>query len=93
MVWGQGWVLCWLGVWASCRVVWVLRVRAPRSLWSLAGCSAEVRVGGGHLGNQAGLWSVGSGWLPVDAACRSATIKKVPTRTGPRCAPSACNPC
>ena len=23
----------------------------------------------------------------------SATIKKVPTRTGPRCAPSACNPC
>ena len=21
------------------------------------------------------------------------TIKKVPTRTGPRCAPSACNPC
>ena len=23
----------------------------------------------------------------------TAVIKKVPTRTGPRCAPSACNPC
>ena len=23
----------------------------------------------------------------------TAPLKKVPTRTGPRCAPSACNPC
>ena len=35
---GRGWVLRWLGVWASRRVVWVLRVRAVRSLRSLAGC-------------------------------------------------------
>ena len=27
--WGErGWVLCWLGVWASLWVVWVLRVCA-----------------------------------------------------------------
>ena len=25
---GRGWVLCWLGVWASLWVVWVLRVCA-----------------------------------------------------------------
>ena len=56
-------------VWASCRVVWVLRVRAVRSLRFLAGCGAEVRVGGGRMGVQAGLWSVGNGWLPVEGAC------------------------
>ena len=66
---GQGWVLCWLGVWASRRVVWVWRVRAVRSLWSLAGCGAEVRVGGGRPGIRAELWSIGSGWLPLDGAC------------------------
>ena len=65
---GRGRVLCSLGVWASRRVVWVLHVRAVRSLWSLAGCGAEVRLGGGRLGIRAGLWSVGSGWLPVDGA-------------------------
>ena len=66
---GRGWVLRWLGVWASCRAMWVLRVRAARSLWSLAGCGAEVRAGGCREGIRAGLWSVGSGWLPVDGAC------------------------
>ena len=65
---GRGWVLCWLGVWTSCQVVWVLRLRAVRSLRSLAGCGAEVRLGGGRMGVQAGLWSVGNGWLPVDGA-------------------------
>ena len=64
-----GWVLCWLGVRGCRRVVWVLCVRAVRSLWSLTGCGVQVRVGGGRLGIQAGLWSVGSGWLPVDGAC------------------------
>ena len=38
---GWGWMLRWLGVWASCRGVWVLRVRAVRSLWSLAGTGAK----------------------------------------------------
>ena len=66
---GWGWVLRWLGVWASRRVVWVLRLRAVRSLWPLAGGVAEVWVEGGRMGIQAGLWFVGSGWLPVDGAC------------------------
>ena len=66
---GQGWLLCWLGVWAPCRVAWMLRVRAVRPLWSLACCGAEVRVGGSRLGIRAGLWSVGSGRLPMDGAC------------------------
>ena len=68
VVGGLGWVLCWLGDWASLWVVWVLRVRAVRSLRSLAGCAAEVWVGGGRMGVRAGLWSVGNGWLPVDGA-------------------------
>ena len=42
VVGGAGWVLCWLGVWASLWVVWVLRVCAVRSLRFLAGCGAEV---------------------------------------------------
>ena len=46
----RGWVLRWLGVWASWWVVWVLRVRAVRSLRSVAGCGPEVRVGGGRMG-------------------------------------------
>ena len=29
-------------------------------------------------------------WLSTDYACG---LKKVPTRTGPCCAPSACHPC
>ena len=58
---GRGWVLCWVGVWASRQVVWVLRVRAVRFLRSLVGCVVEVRVGGGCLGIWLGLWSVGSG--------------------------------
>ena len=66
---GRGRVLCLTGVWASRRVVWVLRVRAVRSLRSLAGCGVEVRDGGGRLGIRVGLWSVGSGWLLVDGAC------------------------
>ena len=62
-------MLCLLGVCASRWAVWVLRVRALRSLWSLAGCCTEVQVGGGRMGIRAGLWFVGSRWLPVDGAC------------------------
>ena len=67
---GQGGVLCWMGVWAPCRVVWVLCVRAVRLLRSLAGCGVGVRVGSCCLGIQMGLWSVSSWWLLVDGACR-----------------------
>ena len=49
MVWGWH---CWC--WGE------LRVRAVRSSRSLAGCGAEVRVGGGRMGLRAGLWSVGN---------------------------------
>ena len=65
---GRGWELCWLRVWASLWVVWVLRVCAVRSLRSLAGCGAEVWVGGGRMGVRLGLSSVFNGWLPVDGA-------------------------
>ena len=34
---GRGFVLCWLGVWASLWLVWVLRVCAVRSLRFLTG--------------------------------------------------------
>ena len=61
--------MCWMGVLESGWVAWVLRVCAVRLLWSLAGCSAKVLVGGSCLGIQFGLWSVGSGWLLVDNAC------------------------
>ena len=67
-VWGRGRSLCWLGVWASLWVVWVLRVCAVRSLRSLAGCGAEVWVGGGRMGVWVGLRSVCNGWLPEDGA-------------------------
>ena len=46
---GRGWVLCLLGVWASLRVVWVLRVCAVRPLRFLTGCGAGVWVGGGRM--------------------------------------------
>ena len=77
MVWGRHcwpwsglwWVLCWTGVWASRRVVQVLRVRSVSFSRSLAGCGVEVRMGGGSLGIRMGLWFVGSGWLLVDGAC------------------------
>ena len=36
------------------------------------------------------LWSRQSGFRDP---CVPGAVKKVPTRTGPRCAPSACNPC
>ena len=65
---GRGWVLCWLGVRASLWVVWVFRVCAVRSLWSLADGEAEVWVGGGRMGVRVGLWSVCNGWLLVDGA-------------------------
>ena len=65
---GRGWVLCWLGVWASLWVVWVLRVCAVRSLRFLTGCGAEVWMGGGRMGVRVGLWSVCNGWLLVDGA-------------------------
>ena len=41
---------------------------AVRALRSLAGCGAEVWVGGGRMGVRLGLWSVCNGWLPVDGA-------------------------
>ena len=63
---GRGWVLCWLGVWASLWVVWVLRVCAVWSLRFLTGCGAGVWVGGGRMSVRVGLWSVCNGWLPVD---------------------------
>ena len=65
---GRGWVLCWLGVWASLWVVWVLRVCAVRPLRFLTGCGAGVRVGGGRMSVRVGLWSVCNGWLLVDGA-------------------------
>ena len=67
--WGErGWVLCWLGVWASLWVVWVLRVCAVRSLRFLTGCDAGSWVGGGRMGVRVGLWSVCNRWLLVDGA-------------------------
>ena len=68
VVGGAGVNLRWLGVWASLWVVWVLRVRAVRSLGSLAGRSVEVLVGGGPMGVRVGLLSVSNGWLPVNGA-------------------------
>ena len=65
---GRGWVLCWLGVWASLFVFWVLRVCAVRPLRFLTGCGAGVWVGGGRMGVRVGLWSVCNGWLLVDGA-------------------------
>ena len=65
---GRGWVLCWLGVWASLWVVWVLRVCAVRALQFLTGCGAGVWVGGGRMSVRVGLWSVCNGWLLVDGA-------------------------
>ena len=65
---GRGWVLCLLGVLAYMWVVWVLRVCAVRSLRFLAGCGAEVLMGGGRMGVRLGLWSVCNGWLLVDGA-------------------------
>ena len=62
---GRGWVLCWLGVWASLWVVWVLRVSAVRPLRFLTGCGAGVWVGGGRMGVRVGPWSVCNGWLLV----------------------------
>ena len=63
---GRQWVLCWMGVWASRWVVWVLRVRVVRFSRFLVGRGVE--VGAGCLGIQVGLWSVGSGRLLVDGA-------------------------
>ena len=65
---GRGGVLCWLGVWASLWVVWVLRVCAVRALRFLTGCGAGVWVGGGRMSVRVGLWSVCSGRLLVDGA-------------------------
>ena len=61
-------MLCWLGVWASLWVVWVLRLCAVRSSRFLTGCGAEVWVGGGRMGVRVGLWSVCNGWLLVGGA-------------------------
>ena len=63
-----GGVLCWLGVWASLWVVWLLRVCAVRPLRFLTGCGAGVWVGGGRMSVRMGLWSVCNGWLLVDGA-------------------------
>ena len=59
-------MLCWLGVWASLWVVWVLRVCAVRPLRFLTGCGAGLWVGGGRTSVRVGLWSVCNGWLLVD---------------------------
>ena len=64
---GRGWMLCWTGVLASHRVVWVLRARVVQFLQSLAGRCVE--VGGGCRGIPVKLWSVGIGWLLVHGAC------------------------
>ena len=65
---GRGWVLCWLGVWVSLWVVWVLRACAVQSLRLLTGCGAGVWVGCGRMGVRVGLWTVCNGWLLVDGA-------------------------
>ena len=65
---GRGWVFCWLGVWASLWVVWVLRVCSVRSLRFLTRSGAEVLVGGSRMGVRLGLWSVCNVWLLVDGA-------------------------
>ena len=65
---GRGWVLCWLGVWASLWLAWVLRVCAVRPLRFLTGCGAGVWMGGGRMSVRVGLWSVCNGWLLVDGA-------------------------
>ena len=65
---GRGSVLCWMGASASSCVLWVLCVRVVRVSQSLAG--RGVQTGGGCLGIQVGLWSVGSGRLLVDCVRR-----------------------
>ena len=69
VVGGAGRMLRWLGVRASLWVVWVLRVRAVRSLQFLAGCGVEVWVGGGRMGVRVGLRSVGNGCRWMVLAC------------------------
>ena len=66
---GRGWVLCWTGVSAFHRVLWVLCVCAARSRRSLAGGGVEIPVGAGCLAIWVGLWPVGSGWRLLDGAC------------------------
>ena len=61
---GRDWVLGWMGVWASRRVLWALCVRAVRVLRSLAG-----RLGG-CLGIRVGLWFLCTERLLVDGARR-----------------------
>ena len=61
-------MLCWLGVWASLWIMWVLRVCAVRPLQFLTGCGAGVWLGGCRMGVRVGLWSVCNGWLLVDGA-------------------------
>ena len=61
-------MLCWKGVWASRRVLWMLCLRDVWVSRSLA--SRGVEVGGGCLGIRVGLWSVGSERLLVDVAPR-----------------------
>ena len=63
---GGGGVQCWMGVWASRWVSWLLCVRVVRSSRSLAG--RGVQVGGVCLGIRGGMWSIGSRWLLVGGA-------------------------
>ena len=81
---GRGWVVCgrhrWCSGGAGLGVALVGSLGVPLGCVGAAcACStvlvvpdwwgAEVWVGGGRMGIRAGLWSVGSGWLPVDCAC------------------------
>ena len=50
---GRGWMLCSTGMWESCRVMWVLRVRVARFLRSLASH-------GSRYGWEVAAWE--SGW-------------------------------
>ena len=59
----------------------------------------SVRVSSPLYRGHALKWShvSSSAWLQMHLVYPAGTwierLKKVPTRTGPRCAPSACNPC
>ena len=61
-------MLCWLGVWVYCRVLWVVGVCVGRVSRPPAGRGPEVE--GGCLGFPVGLRFVGGGRLLVGGARR-----------------------
>ena len=85
----------WLGCWGVCVLVWALRLHPATPGWGAhRGC---VCLGSG-LGCTPPLLAVVLGCVRAGmgallAPRHSWLVKKVPTRTGPCCAPSACNPC